>query len=104
MDRRRSMRLKTRFDALFSTGAAEGSGVLTEISYTSARIEESPNPPKEGALFRVYVFVHPVAPFEVTGHVARVEESSFAIQYDMFDEDVRRLVDDVAAIVRPDAT
>lgn len=99
MDRRRNVRLKTRFDALYSAGGQEGSGVLTEISYTGARMESCPNPPEKGTLVKIYVFIQPVAPVEVAGHVARVEESGFAIHYDMFDEDIRRLVDDVAAVV-----
>jgi hypothetical protein len=99
MERRRHLRLKIRFDTLYSAGPNEGAGVLTEISYTGARIEEVMNPPKEGTLVRIYIFIQPVAPFEVAGHVARVDENSFAIHYDNFDDDVRRLVEDVSAIV-----
>jgi len=99
MERRRHLRLKIRFDTLYSAGPNEGSGVLTEISHTGARIEEVMNPPKEGTLVRIYIFIQPVAPFEVAGHVARVDENGFAIHYDNFDDDVRRLVEDVSAIV-----
>jgi len=99
MERRRHLRLNIRFDTLYSTGATEGSGVLTEISYTGARIENVMNPPKEGTLVRIYIFVQPVAPFEIAGHVARVDGDGFAIHYDNFDDDLRRFVDDVAAIV-----
>jgi hypothetical protein len=99
MERRRNPRLKIRFDTLYSAGAQEGSGVLTEISYTGARIEEVMNPPKEGTLVRIYIFIQPVAPFEIAGHVARASEDGFAIHYDNFDDDVRGLVDDVSAIV-----
>jgi hypothetical protein len=48
---------------------------------------------------RLYVFVQPVLPFELVGHVVRVTEDGFAMQYDVSDPDVQRLVDDVAAIV-----
>ena len=64
-----------------------------------ARIEDVLNPPKEGTLVRIFIFVQPVAPFEIAGHVARVDENGFAIHYDNFDEDIRKLVDDVSAIV-----
>lgn len=99
MERRRHLRLSIQFDTLYSAGSQEGSGVLTEISYTGARIESVLNPPKEGTLVRIYIFVQPMAPFEVAGHVARVHDGGFAIHYDNFDEELRRFVDDVAAIV-----
>jgi hypothetical protein len=99
MERRRHLRLKIHFDTLYSAGQQEGAGVLTEISYTGARIEEVVNPPKEGTLVRFYIFIQPVTPFEVAGHVAWASENGFAIHYDNFDDDIRRLVDDVTAIL-----
>jgi len=47
----------------------------------------------------LYVFVAPVSPFEITGQVVRHTETGFAMSYDLFDADIRRLVDDVAALV-----
>ena len=35
-DRRRSGRVRTRFDALYSAGQQEGAGVLADISYSGA--------------------------------------------------------------------
>lgn len=99
MERRRHLRHNIRFDTLYSTGPEEGSGVLTEISYNGARIEEVRSPPKKGTLVRIFVFVQPVAPFEVAGHVVRVDEDSFAIRCDDLDEGIGRLMADVAAIV-----
>jgi hypothetical protein len=101
MERRKHLRLNIRFDTLYSTGPEEGAGVLTEISYNGARIEEVANPPKEGTLVRMYVFVQPVAPFAVAGRVARVVENGFAIDCEDCDDGIRKLVDDVAAIVGP---
>jgi hypothetical protein len=48
---------------------------------------------------RLYVFVQPVAPFQLVGHVTRHTESGFVILYEVSDPEVRRLVDDVSAIV-----
>jgi len=101
MERRRHLRQKIRFDTLYSTGPEEGAGVLTEISYNGARIEDVQNPPKEGTLVRMYVFVQPVAPFAVSGRVTRVVENGFAIACEDCDEGIRKLVDDVAAIMGP---
>jgi len=99
MDRRRSVRFQTHFDALISSTGEEGAGVLTEISYSGAKIEQASTKPAEGTKLVLYVFVQPVAPFEIHGHVARVTEKGFAVMYELFDPEIRRLVDDVSAIV-----
>ena len=43
--------------------------------------------------------MQPVAPFTLTGVVARSTEGGFAITYELFDPEIRRLVDDVSALV-----
>ncbi len=101
MERREHPRYRSRFDALCSTGTEEGAGVLTDISYTGARLEEASVKPKIGTKVRLYVFVQPVSPFEIVGEVVRQQGKSFAISYSIEDLEVRRLVDDVAAIVSP---
>jgi hypothetical protein len=100
MDPRRGPRFATRFDALYSAGDGEsGAGVLSEISYAGARLDDASVKPPVGTAVTLYVFVQPVAPFELRGHVARLTESGFAVRYDLFDPEIRRLVDDVSAIV-----
>lgn len=99
MDPRRSPRFRTRFDALIAAGPEHGAGELTEISYAGARLDEASTKPPIGSRVTLYVFVAPVAPFEVTGQVVRHTETGFAVSYDLFDADIRRLVDDVAALV-----
>ena len=99
MDRRRSPRFQTRFDTLVSAGAREGAGTLTDISYSGARLEDSSIRPPVGTLVRLYVFVRPVSPFELEGTVSRHTETGFAIDYELFDAEIRRLVDDVTALV-----
>ena len=81
-------------------GGAEGVGVLADISYSGAFIEEVTAVPQMGEKIRLYVFVQPVSPFHVEGKVVRQGESSFAIQYENLDPEVCRLVDDAAAIVK----
>lgn len=99
MDKRKDPRFRTRFDALYSLGRDEGAGVLVDLSYTGARLEEVSIWPPLDTKVRLYVFVQPVSPFELVGHVVRLTESGFAIEYEVEDPDVRRLVDDVSAIV-----
>jgi hypothetical protein len=99
MDKRKDPRFKTRFDALYSSGPSEGAGVLADVSYSGARLADASHRPALGTSVRLYIFIQPVAPFELEGHVVRHTDSGFAICYDVEDVDVRRLVDDVCAIV-----
>jgi hypothetical protein len=99
MDKRRSPRFRTRFDALISVGREEGSGALVEISYAGARLEQTSLQPPIGTRITLFVFVAPVAPFELTGHVIRLTENGFAITYELFDPEIQHLVDDVSALV-----
>ena len=99
MERRRSPRFRTRFDALYGAGRQEGAGVLADISYAGARIDDCSHPPAVGTKVAIYVFVQPVAPFRLEGWVARHTETGFAVTYELFDDEIRRLVDDVSALV-----
>ena len=99
MDKRRNPRFRTRFDALYSLGREEGSGVLVDLSYSGARLENATLAPEPGTKVRLYVFVQPIQPFELIGHVVRHAEGGFAVEVDVLDAEVQRLVDDVRAIV-----
>jgi len=99
MDPRRSPRFRTRFDALIAADATQGAGELVEISYAGTLLDDASARPPVGARVTLYVFVAPVAPFELTGRVVRHTDRGFAIDYDLFDPEIRRLVDDVAALV-----
>ncbi len=99
MDRRRSDRFRTRFDVLLSAEDREAAGVLAEISYAGARREEGSHLPAGGEQIRLYVFVQPDAPFALEAHVTRHTETGFAVTFELFDEEIRNLVDDVSALV-----
>ena len=99
-NKRKDLRFKTRFDALYSSGPAEGAAVLTDVSYSGARLDEASLRPEVGTEIRLYVFIQPVAPFHLEGRVVRHTDSGFAIHYDVDDVEVRRLVDDVSALVQ----
>jgi len=99
MEKRRDPRFKTRFDALYSLGSEEGSGVLTELSYSSARLDDASPKPEPGTKVRLYIFVQPIQPFELAGHVVRHTDNGFAIEVDSSNAEIEHLVDDVRAIV-----
>lgn len=100
MDQRRSPRFHTKFDALVSATSEEGAGVLAEISYAGAKLTGASVLPPIGTKVKLYIFVQPVSPFELEGHVVRhIEENGFAITYELFDAEIRQLVDDVSALV-----
>ena len=98
-NRREQPRTKTRFELLCSTGRVEGHGLLGDISYSGARISETTIRPDLGTQVRLYVFVQPVSPFEIVGNVVRHTDDGFALEYKIVDPEVKRLVDDTAAIV-----
>jgi hypothetical protein len=100
MDPRRGPRFRTRFEALIAAGDEHaGYGVLAEISYAGARLDRTSVRPPVGTRVTLFVFVQPVAPFELRGRVARHTDSGFAITYELFDAEIRSLVDDVCALV-----
>ena len=99
MEKRKHPRFRARFDSLLSAGRSEGVGVLTDISYSGARLEEATLRPEPGSKIRLYVFIQPVAPFELVGEVVRSDETGFAVAYQVESPEVQRLVDDVAALV-----
>jgi len=99
-------RVLTRLKAYCSYGRVEGTATLANISYSGALIENTSMRPEIGARVVLYVHLKPpeafraATPFELTGHSVRHSSTGFAIEYkDNFDLDVRRMVDDAAAIV-----
>jgi hypothetical protein len=89
-----------------SFGRCELVGVLTNISYSGALIEDTSIQPAIGTFVVLSVYLKPASafeaatPFELTGHVVRHSSTGFAIEYeDNLDSDVRRMVDDAAAVV-----
>ena len=83
-----------------STGDQEGAGTLVNISRSGARLDAVSHLPEIGTKVRLYVFIQPIAPFELSGEVVRCEgTNSFAIRYSNLDPEIGRLVDDVAALV-----
>ncbi len=99
MDNRKHPRFRTRFDTLCSSGREEGVGVLADISYSGAHLEETSLRPPVGTEVRLYVFVQPVSPFELVGRVARHTETGFAIECSVESSENWLLVDDVSEIV-----
>ena len=105
-NRRRNDRTPLPLEVHYSFDGAEGFGELVNISYSGALIEDTAMRPKIGRPIVLYVYLKPtsafeaVTPFEPTGHVVRHSSAGFAVEYkDIVDPDVRRMLDDAAAIV-----
>jgi hypothetical protein len=105
-NRRRDNRIPLPLEVHYSFNRVEGFGKLANISYSGALIDDPAMRPKIGTPIVLYVYLKPpsafeaVVPFELTGHVVRHSSTGFAVEYeDIVDPDVRRMVDDAAAIV-----
>ena len=105
-NRRPDKRISTDLEAFYYAGRVEGVGQLANISYSGALIEDTTVQPEIGTFAVFHVYLQPPSafaaetPFELTGHVVRHSSAGFAIEYkDNLDSDVRRMVDDAAAVV-----
>ena len=103
----RENRVRISLKFYYSFDRVEGVGLLVNISYSGARIEDiSTRPPEIGTPIVLCVYLEPplgsgeVTPFELTGHVIQHSSTGFAIEYEHnFDPWARRMVDDAAAII-----
>lgn len=95
-DKRQDSRVRTQFETLGNAGTA----ILQDISYSGAQLGETSKLPEIGSEITLYVFLQPINPIELVGTVVRHTENGFAIEYKDVNPEVRRLVDDAAAIVR----
>ena len=99
-ERRRGERVSTALNAHYSSGPEDGIGVLANVSYSGALIEDSSVRPTVGSKVRIYVFTEPVdpiapaSPYELVGRVVRHSSSGFAIEYEDADSEARQLVDE----------
>ncbi len=105
-NRRRDKRIPTHLEAFYYARRVDAVGMVANISYSGALIEDITVQPEIGTFVVLYVYLEPpsafeaATPFELTGHVVRYSSAGFAIKYkDNLDSDVRRMVDDAAAIV-----
>ncbi len=105
-NRCRDNRIPIRLAAFYPFGRMEAAGVLANISYSGALIEDTSMRPEIGTSVVLYVYLKPASafegptPFKLAGHVVRHTPTGFAIEYnDDLDPDVRRMVDDAAALV-----
>ncbi len=95
----RDRRVRTEFEALYSSDRQEGAGVLFDISYSGAQMSGASVQPAVGTKLRLYIFIQPVSPIELIGEVVRHTEDGFAIEYTASTQEIRNFVDDASAIV-----
>ena len=97
-ERRAHDRTPTSFDALYTTADHSGAGRLVNLSQAGCLLEAASVLPEVGAVVQVYVFVQPVAPFELSGCVVRhAGTESFGLEFKDLEPDARHLID-VAAL------
>ena len=99
-DKRWNSRIRTHFEASYSSGREDGSGILANISYSGALLTQVSVQPRLGSQVRVYVLLIEHSPFEIVGQVVRHVEDGFAIEFADLSSEVRDLVDEAAAMVR----
>ena len=104
--RYRDNRISVRLAAFYYFGRVDSVGMLVDISYSGALIEDTSNRPKIGTPIILQVFfkspdsLKAATPFKLVGHVVRHTATGFAIEYDdKLDPDARRIVDEAASIV-----
>ena len=104
--KRRDDRIIIHLEVYCSFERVEGTATLANISYSGALIEGTSMQPEIGTPIVFYVHLNPpsgfkaATPFELSGLVVRHSSSGFAVKYgDNHDSDVRRMVDDAAAVV-----
>ncbi len=107
-DRRHENRVPISLKAYYSFGRGDGVGVLADVSYSGAliEVEDISKRPEIGAPIALCVYLisppgsEEVTPFKLAGHVVRHSSTGFAVKYeDNHDPDVRRMLDDAAAII-----
>jgi hypothetical protein len=81
--------------------AQQGVGLLTDISYTGARLERTEHKPALGSRVRIEVFLSKRSGvwLKLEGEVIRHTRAGFAIRYAHPSPEICRLVDDAASIV-----
>ena len=102
----RDDRISIRLEAYCSFGRFEVVGVLTNISYSGALIEDTSMQPEIGTRIVLYVYLKPpraseaAIPSELIGLVSRHSSDGFAVKFESSHNPyVPRIVDDAAAIV-----
>ncbi len=90
----RLLRVRTDFEAVYSSERTEGSGTLVDISLSGARLEDTEVQPKIGSAVRADVYAYASAndPVRLVGEVVRHTPRGFALQFTSVAEAVRRLV------------
>jgi hypothetical protein len=92
--------MPTRFAIQFSSQRQEGKGVLADISYTGAQVEDAEVKPRVGAHAVLYLCLpDEPTPFELAGKVVHHTETGFTVEYEKPHPDVCRRLDDVAALI-----
>ena len=105
-NKRHENRVPTSLKTYYSFGEVDGVGVLADVSYSGALIEGISKRPEIGTPIVLCVYLKSplisgkVITFELSGVVARLSSTGFAVKYeDNHEPDVRRMLDAASAIM-----
>jgi hypothetical protein len=94
----RNARVRTQFECLCASTSRKGEATLVNISYTGALLSQPTLTPPRGDVVIVKLPLPGDRHFHLRGRVARYDSNGFALEFDRMDDEIRRLVDDAAAI------
>ena len=94
---RKNPRVKTNYEAHFSSQRSEGEAVLADVSCSGARLEGASPMPNVGASAVLYVDLPDDSkPVQLTGRVVRLTETGFAIEFEGPTPDAQKWLKGVA--------
>ena len=97
-DPQRALRVKAAFETMYWIERQEGSGVIANISYSGALLEDASLRLDPGTKVRLRVMVEPERKVELAGVVVRHVATGFAVAFAESGSDAaHRLVDEIRA-------
>ena len=92
MERRKSVRARVLFDAIYSTGRAEGEAILTNVSSAALLEDASACPPVDTDIRLVLEAAKTV---QLVGVVVRHTGSGFAVRFKRHSEEIVTLLEEL---------
>ena len=94
---RKTPRVRTNYEAHFSSQRSEGEATLADLSCSGARLEGASPKPNIGASAVLYIDLpDDPKPVQLTGRVVRLTDSGFAIEFEGPTPDAEKWLKDVA--------
>jgi len=82
----------------FESDKTKGAAILTEVSYSGARLQLQTELPARGDSVRIYVWPpNHAEPFELMGHVVSLYDDAFGIEYEEPGQEICQWIDALEA-------